>query len=342
MAPNQTLLITGANGYIGTHVVGLALERGYNVRATARSESSLSNLRETFPDAASGNRLSFAIVPDITNYESYKDALADVTGIIHTASPFILDPKDNDKDLLQPAIKGSIAILDAALRYAPQVKRIVNVSSFASIIDVSAGNRPGHTYTEKDWNPMTYEQASKTDSGVAAYCASKGLAESAMWRWMTENQGVTFTLSNICPPWVLGPYRGKLDLNHLSESMGLLWKLVDAKEVPPTDFGGSADVRDVADALIKAIETPEAGGERFLVGQHFDWQTAADLIREELPEAKSRIPEGKPGAGKTEEIYAVDGSKAEKVLGIKYTPLNVTLRDAVRQMLDVDKASKSS
>lgn len=165
MTSTQTLLVTGANGYIGTHVVGLALERGYKVRATARSESSFANLRSTFPEAASSDRLTFAIVPDITKHESYKDALAGVTGIVHTASPFIVDPKDNEVDLLQPAINGSVAILEAAKQYGAQVKSIANVSSFASVIDLSQGYRAGYVYTEKDWNPMTYEEAAKTDCG---------------------------------------------------------------------------------------------------------------------------------------------------------------------------------
>ncbi|KAF6834338.1 NAD-dependent epimerase dehydratase [Colletotrichum plurivorum] len=337
---DHTILVTGANGYISTHVVGLALERGYNVRATARSESSIANLRSLFPDAASSDRLSFATVQDITKADSYKDALAGVTAVVHAASPFILNPKDNETDLLRPAIRGSVAILEAAKAYGPRVKHITNVSSLASVVDLSKGYRPGYTYTEKDWNPMTYEEAAKSDSGVAAYCASKGLAESAMWRWMAENQTVGFTLSNICPPWVFGPYLGTPNLDHLCESMGLLWKLFDADAVPPTDFAACTDVRDVAEALIRAIETPVAGGERFIVGGHFDWQTAADVIREEFPEVKGRIPEGRPGYGKIEEVYDIESSKAEKVLGLKYTPLNVTLKNAVRQLLDVEKASK--
>ncbi|TDZ37916.1 NADPH-dependent methylglyoxal reductase GRE2 [Colletotrichum spinosum] len=341
-ASTQTLLITGANGFIGTHVVSLALERGYKVRATARSASSLDKLRNLFPDAASSDRLTFAAVPDIAKPDSYKDALAGVTGIIHTASPFIIDPKNNESDLLQPAIKGSIAVLEAAQLYGQQVKRVVNVSSFASIIDMAQGYRPGYTYTEKDWNPMNYEEASKSDDGAMVYCASKGLAEKAMWHWMGENQAVTFTLANICPPWVFGPYVGEPKLDHLSTSVGLLWKLIDAKDVPPIDFAGYADVRDVAEALIKGIEVPEAGGERFLAGGHFDWQTAADILREEVPEAKERIPEGKPGSGRDQEVYAIDGSKAEKVLGLKYTPLKDTLRDAVRQLLGAEKASTSA
>ncbi|KDN62139.1 putative NAD dependent epimerase/dehydratase [Colletotrichum sublineola] len=340
MTSNQTLLVTGANGYIGTHIVSYALERGFNVRATARSEASFANLRALFPNFS--DRLSFAIAPDITKHESYRDAFTGVTGIIHAASPFILNPKNNETDLLRPAINGSVAILEAARQYGPDVKRIVNVSSFASIIDMAQGYRPGYTYTEKDWNPMSYEEASKTDNGAAAYCASKVLAEKAMWRWMDGNQAVAFTLANVCPPWVFGPYLGTPDLDRLSESMDALWKLVDAKEVPPTDFGGCVDVRDVARALLGAIEMPAAGGERFLVGGGFDWQTAADIIRQEVPEAKSRVPEGRPGYGKTEERYSIDGGKAERILGQEYTPLSVTLGDAIRHLLEVEKASKSS
>lgn len=46
------------------------------------------------------------------------------------------------------------------------------------------------------------------------------------------------------------------------------------------------------------------------------------------PGLKGRLPKGVKGAGLKEEVYVLDGSKAEKILGIKYTPLGVTMRDS--------------
>src|SRR6266536_1826708 len=171
-------------------------------------------------------------------------------------------------------------------------------------------------------------------NGAFSYCASKALAEKAAWDWMDE-QKPSFTLSTINPPWVFGPSVSGSSLDHLNESLQAIWKLINGstKEVPPTDFAGFADVRDVAKAHRLAYETKEAGGQRFLPGNHFDYQTAADIIREEFPELRNRVPEGVKGAGLKEEVYVPDGSKAEKILGLKYTSLKNTMVDTVKDLL---------
>ncbi|KAK6069047.1 NAD dependent epimerase/dehydratase [Seiridium cupressi] len=98
-----------------------------------------------------------------------------------------------------PAIHGSVAILEALQKWGTSIKRIVATSSHASCVDISKGKRPGYVYDEKDWNPVTYEEASKAD-GVSAYCASKALAERAMWGWVETNKP-NFDLVTFTPPW---------------------------------------------------------------------------------------------------------------------------------------------
>ena len=63
--------------------------------------------------------------------------------------------KDVKNDLLLPAIKGTTEVLKAVKAYGPTVKRVVVTSSFASISEVTKGDRPGYVYTEKDWNPVS-------------------------------------------------------------------------------------------------------------------------------------------------------------------------------------------
>ncbi|KAI1768632.1 NAD(P)-binding protein [Hypoxylon sp. FL1150] len=337
MAPPKnkgTILVTGGGGYVGGQIVREALESGFHVRLTARSTSSASRSAARFPAHAA--QLSTAVIPDMTVPESYESSFADgtITGIIHAASPFVLNPEDNVRDLLDPAIKGATAVLDAALRYGGgKVRRVVATSSFAAIKDLSRGKRPGYTYDEKDWNPATFEEAAKAD-GVVAYCASKALAERAMWDWMAAHQGeVSFTLATICPPWVFGPYASELRATRtgLSESVQLLDNMIDADEVPAFDFGGYADSREVAAAHVRALEVREAGGKRFLVGQDFRYQAAADIGRETVPALKTRLPVGKPGAW--EDAYHIDGSLATRVLGLKYGTLRDTLTDTFAQLL---------
>ena len=339
MPSTETILITGANGYIGQHIVAHALSQGHNVRATARSESSLAKLRATFPQHAA--QLSTALVTDMTSPASYASALdKTITAIIHTASPLVLDPKDLKADVLDPAINGSVAILEAAVRYAPNASRLVVTSSLAAVADPSAGLRPGYAYTSADWNPMTYEQAAAS-SPVPAYVASKALAERAMWDWVAAHKP-PFTLTALNPSWVYGPVIGTPNLASLNTSLAVLWSgLVDAQAVPPTDFPGFIDVRDLAAAHVNALSRPAAAGQRLLASTRSSYQTVADIVRDEFPELRGRVPEGRPGFGLTEDTYSVDGETAARVLGIEYTPLRTTVKDTFAQLLAAEKAAKT-
>lgn len=336
----MVILITGATGYLGGQLVKESFTRGHSVRAVVRSEESFKKLKEQFPEFAS--KLSRVIASDITKPESYEGAFEGVVGVIHAASPFNLQPENNERDLLQPAIQGSVSILEAALRYGKDVKRVVVTSSHASVADVSKGKRPGYVYNEKDWNPMTYEQAADpATDGVTAYCASKALAERAVWNWADKHSGASFDVVTITPPWIFGPYATELtSTKHLSESVRLIYNLLGAKEVPEFDFGGYADVREVSAAHLLALEVPAAGGQRFWVGQSLRWQTVVDIGREEFPELRSRLPVGKPGW--VEDAYGVDGSKAEKVLGLKYLTLRETIRDTFSQLLSAERAEAAA
>ena len=72
--------------------------------------------------------------------------------VIHTASPFQTSVNDNEKELLLPAIQGTKGVLKSIKAKNPAVRRVIITSSFASIVDMTKGDRPEHTYTEKDWN----------------------------------------------------------------------------------------------------------------------------------------------------------------------------------------------
>lgn len=63
------------------------------------------------------------------------------------------------------------------LRQAQKAKvtKVIITSSFAAINNFAEGGiRRKYTYTESDWNPATFEQASAKDvQGAYAYSASK-------------------------------------------------------------------------------------------------------------------------------------------------------------------------
>ncbi|KAL7941120.1 hypothetical protein V8C42DRAFT_335809 [Trichoderma barbatum] len=344
MAPSDhTLLVTGATGYVAGHVIHQALTKGYNVRACVRSQSAREKILSAFPNY--GSQLSFAPVKDITNAEFFRDAFADgaVTGVIHLASPVHLSPEDNRRDMLDPAINSARSIIEATKMFGPSVQRVVNTSSMAALLDVSQGLRPGYTYSEKDWNPMTYDEAAAADP-LSVYCASKALAEKGMWELMeSEDNKPAFSFVSVNPSVIYGPeFYPITSLTGLKPTTTRVWELVNATDIFPPDYAGAVDVRDVATALLAAFETPNAAGQRYLLAKHFDWQTAADAAREALEEPdRSRIPAGSPGSmdkGAWRSItYGVDGSKAVRELGLEYRPLKDTIGDAIKQLLDVEK-----
>jgi nucleoside-diphosphate-sugar epimerase len=82
--------------------------------------------------------------------------------------------------------------LKAIKKSAPTVKRVVITSSFAAIIDSKAG--PGYQYSEKDWNPITEEEALQNASN--GYRASKTFAEKAAWDFV-EKEKPNFTIATV-------------------------------------------------------------------------------------------------------------------------------------------------
>ncbi|RFU72883.1 cinnamoyl- reductase [Trichoderma arundinaceum] len=315
----QTVLITGASGYIATHVVQTFLRKGYNVRGTYAEQ------------------LSVAIVPDIAAPNAFDEAVKGVDGIIHTASPFSLTSVDYEKELLQPAINGTTSVLEAAQRYNPTVSRIVITSSFASILDPTQGQRPGYVYKEADWDPITVEQANSNP--VMAYIASKTFAEKAAFDYVKENKP-NFSVTTLCPPMVYGPILHSVsDVKAMNTSSGDIYRLIDGSEknVPDTLIWAFADVRDLAEAHLQAYEKPEAAGQRYLIAtSSFSYQQICDIIRDKFPELRELTPKGNTG-DPLPPVYKLDNSKASAELGIKFRSLEETVVDMVNSFLKLRK-----
>lgn len=337
---SETILITGASGFLASHVILAFLEAGYRVRGTVRSSSTAARVASPYPQFA--KQLSFAIVPDIAVPHAFDEAIKGVTGVIHTASPFVLEVADIERDLLQPALQGTMNIVKAAAEHNASIRRVVVTSSFASMLDLDYQFRPGYRYTEADWNPCTYETARDTMNVALAYCASKSLAERALWDWVSETKP-EFSVATICPPWIFGP---TIDdgSSKLNESTEVIWNLINGsrkERVPENDLAAFADVRDVANAHLKAFVEEKAANERFIVaGGQFLYQDACDIIRMRFPEMKDKVPEGVPGA--MAETYIADGSKAKELLGLTYHDLESTLVDTVTDLLQKHTTSISN
>ncbi|KAK5188517.1 hypothetical protein LTR16_008275, partial [Cryomyces antarcticus] len=171
------VLLTGANGFIGAHILSQLLGRDVSVRAVVRSEAKAAALRADFASCAS--QLDFAIVPDMAADGAYADALTSTDTpfdtVIHTASPFLYKAVTSNRDFMDPAVRGTTEVLKAVKAHAGSVERVIITSSFAAVAPLAdQAAMTGKVYTEADWNPITWEQAVQDESNRnAAYQGSK-------------------------------------------------------------------------------------------------------------------------------------------------------------------------
>ncbi|KIN07192.1 hypothetical protein OIDMADRAFT_99439 [Oidiodendron maius Zn] len=328
----ETILVTGASGYVASHVIRQFLEAGYKVRGTVRNEASAEKVRHAHAQYA--DNLSFSYVKDMSVPGAFNEAVQGIDGIIHTASPFILDAKDYEKELFTPAVNGTLFILQAAKAHAPGVRRIVITSSFASVLDVTKGLRPGYVYTETNWNPMTVEETHAAGPSPA-YLVSKTLAEKAAFDFV-EKEKPGFSIATVTPPMVYGPLLETYDsMEKLNTSSMDIYRLFNGslKEVPDTAFWAYIDVRDLARAHYLAYTTPAAANQRYLTAaRNFSYQILCDMIRAKYPELVATTPEGRANQP-LPDVYRLDTSKAKKELGLEYRSLEETLFDAVDTFL---------
>ncbi|KAB5527978.1 hypothetical protein GE09DRAFT_410038 [Coniochaeta sp. 2T2.1] len=343
------VLLTGGTGFIASHILDQLLAHGYTVVATVRSKEKGPSLRSSLPESCTN--FDFVVVEDITKEGAFDEAVTSTPPfnyVIHTASPYHLNPRDPVADFLDPAIKGTTGILRSIKSRAPTVKRVVFTSSSAAILNPKSH---AEVYDESVWAPMTWEEALVPQN---AYKASKIFAERAAWRFVEEEEP-NFDLATINNTYTFGPVQRHLTTleeinasNHRIRDM-LLGRMRDGLQ-PTAPVFTFVDVRDVALAHVRALTVPieetgggGGGGRFYVVSGYFTNKRVADVIRREFPEvvAAGRLPGGKEGVVEEEEeddlpedVYRFDNGKSRRVLGSEYRGLEESVRDTVRSILD--------
>ncbi len=178
--------------------------------------------------------------------------------VFHTASPFTSNFDDPQRDLVDPAVNGTRNVLETANR-TPSVQRVVVTSSCAAIYgdNKDVQNAPGKVLTEETWNTT-----SSLDRQPYSY--SKVEAEKAAWA-IADAQS-RWRLVTINPSLVIGK---TLSGNSTSESHTILKQFGDGTlkaGAPPMEIG-MVDVRDVAEAHLRAGFLADAKGRHIASGQ---------------------------------------------------------------------------
>ena len=198
------ILVTGATGYIASHIIKQFLERGYKVRGTVRDLSKATWIQEElFIEESQRGDLSLVQVRDLGAEKAFDQAVKGISAIVHVATISSLDPDPHH--VITKDVSGMKSLLNAAAM-EPSVKRFVYTSSFVTaampIPDVEIYVGPD-TFNDAAvtmaWAPPPYENS----RGMLVYMASKTEAERAMWRFVSEEKP-NFIVNTVSPLMTIG------------------------------------------------------------------------------------------------------------------------------------------
>ena len=267
---SSPILVTGASGFVALHTIIQSLQQGYKVRATLRNSAREVEVREIVAKYADAKDNLEFVLADLMQDSNWDKAMQGCEYVLHVASPFpLFEPKRED-ELIIPAVQGTQRVLRAA--HNANIKRVVIVSSVAAVY--SGHNGENRIFDENDWSIV--------ENNIGAYAKSKTLAERAAWEFINGADAKRIhkmEMVAINPPLILGPM-----LDKQSHTSAELIRVFMRGEVPGVARlkMGIVDVRDVASALLLAMKTPEAAGQRFTCPAATLWyKEIADILRSE-------------------------------------------------------------
>lgn len=194
------ILVTGTTGYIGANIVQEALDAGFKVRGTVRSQDKADKSKKLFHN---NPNYETVLVPDMQPDGAYDEAVKGVDAVIHVASvlTFSADPSE----VVPPTVQAALGIMKSALK-EPKVKRFVYTSSSVAAC-FPKPNTKFHIGTDT-WNHEA-EQYVNLDppfdekNGFFVYGASKFKAEQAVWNFVKEHKP-QYVVNAVLPNFNMG------------------------------------------------------------------------------------------------------------------------------------------
>ena len=310
-------LITGATGFIGSHLARALGDRGDELRLLARRSSNLEPLAGIEYERATG---------DVTDRRAVKRAMTGVDRVFHVAGRTSLRARDRDA-VFHANLRGARVVFEAALEAG--VKRLVHTSTVGAI----GVAKPGGTADET--TPFEIGHLG------LAYVNSKHEAELEAFRMAAR--GLPVVIVN--PTFVLGPE------DPSGTSMGLVRRFLLGR-IPAYVDGGLnvVDVRDVAKGHLLAEEKGAVGERYILGGRNFTLDRLfADLARisgvappalklpgrmavggaEAAQRARLPLPLLPDEVRSASQWWTYRNTKARRELGFAPRPHEETLEDAI-------------
>ena len=271
----MAVLVTGASGYIGSHIVANLLSKGKTVRATVRDSSDperVDHLRTM--EIENGGSLEI-VQMDLLDSVSVKKAVSGCKEVIHTAAVVVLNSNRAKEKIVDPSVVGTKNVLDA-IDATGSVNCLIHTSSTAAIRPQKYAD--GQVLTTDTW-------AKDANIEENPYGYAKYSAEMLVRDWH-KTKDESFRMVTINPCVVLGP---PLSKRHLRGSPSFVMMLLN-REIPfviPMHMS-IVDVRDVAEAHVRAMTKGEQAGRYLVVSGQMWWREVASTIKAAHPDL--RVP----------------------------------------------------
>ncbi|BAY09800.1 SDR family oxidoreductase [Calothrix sp. NIES-2098] len=319
--------VTGSTGLLGNNLVRLLVEQGYSVKALVRSPEKASQI-------FSGLDITL-VQGDMLDIDSFAEELAGCDILFHTAAYFreYYQPGNHWQMLEDINVKATIKLLTFAEKHG--VEKVIYVSS-SGPIGMKAPGVPGDESTPPD--PQIIKNL---------YFKSKVLAEDAIYEFLKQH---SLPVVLILPGWMFGPgdaaptNSGQLVLDYYQQ------------KIPGILDGGACmvDARDVAQAMINAVERGKNGDRYIIAGRYYTLENLFHTLTKitGIPAPKLRLPYNLTvilarisdsyarftstksvmpleGIRMLHERIQLDSAKAIKELGASFRSLEDTLHDVV-------------
>ncbi|KAF2466620.1 aldehyde reductase II [Lindgomyces ingoldianus] len=287
ISPGSLVLVTGANGFIASHICKQLLENG---PGTVRDINRTSWPVPFFNSRYGEGSIELISVPDMAADSAFDNAVKGCAGVIHTATPVM---QIQDPNVAIPTvINGTVNALRAAAR-EPSVKRVVLTSSSTA----AASPQPNKIFTidpstwngeavKAAWAPPPYLGVQRK---LDVYYASKTQGEQAAWKFM-EDENPDFVLNCILPNMNIGEI---LSIEHQGYPSTMSWIKAlwggfngegekDLEDNPPQYY---VNVDDNAVVHVAALVFGDVKRERlFTFAEPYSWNDLLAIFRRLYPE----------------------------------------------------------
>ena len=265
------ILVTGATGLVGSHLLLHLLENGESVRAVYRNKKNIAKVKSLFDYYSKAELFPKIdwIEADILDIPSLEIAFNTIDFVYHCAAVISFNPNDEDQ-LRKVNIEGTANIVNFCI--AKKIKKLCHVSSIAALGDLIISQS---TITEKtEWNPEKLH---------SDYAISKYGAEMEIWRG--EQEGLKVVIVN--PGVIFGPC-------FWNQGSGAFFTTI--KNGIPFYTSGSTAYVAVTDVvkIMRQLMNSNCDGERFIViTENIIYKDIIDLIASKINARRPKI-EAKP------------------------------------------------